>query len=254
MKTLTVAGLSLLLLALFFQCCPSSTTEGPAAPPPAEEIPTAPAEPPTATPPPMPTHTPLPIPTSTPEPPPPEPQRLTGHGQQASPLFPLLPGLAVFRMTHDGAHNFAITLLDNQGEWVELLVNMIGPFNGAKAVGVEQEGNYIMDISADGSWTVLVEQPRPPSDTPSPPQTFAGSGQQVSPFIMLSEGLARFQMTHDGAHNFAIVLLDSRGNWVDLLVNEIGPFDGSKAVGIRQSGAYLLDIAADGNWTLTIEQ
>lgn len=254
MKALTLGAAVLLLLTLFLQCGPSAGSEQ-AEVKPAEEAPKIETEPiPTATALPMPTDTPLPAPTNTPEPPPPEPQQFAGQGQQASPLFTLVPGLAVFEMTHDGSHNFAITLLDSQGEWVELLVNMIGPFSGAKAVGIELEGSYIMDISADGNWTVLVEQPRAPSDAARPPHTFSGTGQQVSPFIILSEGLTRFQMRHDGSHNFAIVLLDGRGDWVDLLVNEIGPFDGSKATGIRQPGPYLLDIAADGNWTVTIEQ
>ena len=48
--------------------------------------------------------------------------------------------------------------------------------------------------------------------------------------------------------------LDSQGNTVDLLVNEIGPFDGSTAVGIQQSENYLLNVTADGNWTVTIEE
>lgn len=47
MKSLTIAGLSVLLLALFFQCCPSGPAEGPAPTPEADEIPTVPANTPT---------------------------------------------------------------------------------------------------------------------------------------------------------------------------------------------------------------
>jgi hypothetical protein len=57
-------------------------------------------------------------------------------------------------------------------------------------------------------------------------------------------------MTHDGDSNFAVWLLDDEGDKVELLVNEIGEFDGSKAVSIRKSGIYLLDISADGNWEI----
>jgi len=70
----------------------------------------------------------------------------------------------------------------------------------------------------------------------------------------LKGGLATFKMTHDGKSNFAIKLLDSDGNMVDLLVNEIGNFNGSKAARIDQVGLYLLDIAADGNWSVSIAQ
>jgi hypothetical protein len=37
------------------------------------------------------------------------------------------------------------------------------------------------------------------------------------------------------------------------VINEIGSFDGSKAVGVK-AGVYLLDISADGNWNIQINQ
>lgn len=98
--------------------------------------------------------TPLPSPTPTPVP---EPIRLSGRGQQASSQFHLNQGLTVFKMTHDGRSNFNITLLDSQGQRVDLLVNEIGSFDGSKAVGISQPGTYILDISADGNWTVTIQ-------------------------------------------------------------------------------------------------
>lgn len=169
-------------------------------------------------------------------------------------MFTLTQGLVIFHMTHDGGSNFAVVLLDDKGEWVELLVNEIGRFDGAKAVGIGRTGTYLLDIQADGNWTILIEQPSATSTAPAAPQTFTGRGQQVSPMFKLASGLTIFHMAHDGGSNFAVVLLDNKGNWVELLVNEIGSFDGAKAVGIRRAGVYLLDITADGNWTVTIEQ
>lgn len=40
---------------------------------------------------------------------------------------------------------------------VELLANVIGNFDGLKAVGITNSGLYIMNISADGEWTISVE-------------------------------------------------------------------------------------------------
>lgn len=198
--------------------------------------------------------TPTPIPPHTPAPTPiPEPQQFNGSGQQVSPQFTLNAGLAVFRMTHDGSRNFAIWLLDNGGERVELLVNEIGGFDGAKAFGIERTGTFILDILASGNWTVSVEQPAVTPSIPAVPQMFTGHGKQVSPLFRLDDGLVTFRTTHDGSRNFAIWLLDARGERVELLVNEIGTFDGAEAVWIRSTGAYLLDIAADGNWTIAVE-
>lgn len=180
-----------------------------------------------------------------------EPIQLSGIGQQATEKFSLESGLAIFRMTHSGQSNFAITLLDSNGEIVELLVNEIGSFDGAKAVGIRTKGEYLLDISADGKWSVKIEQPRP-STAPSIPKNFVGKSQQVSELFSMGKGLATFKMTHDGSSNFAILLLDNKGRTVELLVNEIGSFDGSKAVGIAKAGIYLLDISADGNWTIDV--
>jgi len=84
---------------------------------------------------------------------------LEGSGQQASSMFNLNQGLAIFRMTHDGNSNFIIRLLDAQGNSVTTsLVNEIGSFDGSKAVHIDESGTYLLDISADGNWTVRIEQ------------------------------------------------------------------------------------------------
>jgi len=53
---------------------------------------------------------------------------------------------------------------------------------------------------------------------------------------------------------FDFILLDNEGNQIKQLPFGIGAFDGSEAVGIDESGTYLLNINADGNWTVRIEQ
>jgi hypothetical protein len=80
----------------------------------------------------------------------------------------------------------------------------------------------------------------------------SGYGQEATESFYLQKGLARFQMKHSGSRNFVIWLMDSSGNNEELLVNEIGSFDGSKAVRIPSSGYYLLDVDASGSWSVSI--
>ncbi len=202
---------------------------------------------PTSTPalPSTPTHTPSPTATPT-------PIQLDGGGQEATGLFQLAAGLTVFHMEHAGDSNFAIWLLDDTGDRIDLLVNEIGEFAGSTVIGVDDAGSYLLDVSANGTWKVTIEQPRGITGTP-PPLNITGEGQSVSQFISLQSGLTRFDMTHDGDSNFAIWLFDDDGSRVDLLVNEIGEFDGSTAIGVDQ-GTYILDISADGNWKVDITQ
>jgi hypothetical protein len=87
-----------------------------------------------------------------------ETKMLKGHGQQASQKFKLQVGLATFYMTHTGIHHFSVTLLNERGQRIALLANKVGSFNGSKALGIQQPGVYLLDIHADGNWTVKIEQ------------------------------------------------------------------------------------------------
>lgn len=55
-------------------------------------------------------------------------------------------------------------------------------------------------------------------------------------------------ISHDGSSNFAIESHSADGDR-DLLVNEIGSYDGT----VRMSDAVALEINADGNWTIDAE-
>ncbi len=181
-----------------------------------------------------------------------QPIELSGSGQQASQKFTLGEGLSIFRMTHSGQSNFIIGLLDSSGQRIEGLVNEIGPFEGSQALGIDTPGEFVLDVQAGGNWNVKIDQPRPTS-APATPKTLSGRGQQASEFIEIDSGLTTFKMTHSGQSNFIVSLLDSDGQRVEGLVNEIGPFDGSKATGISSSGIYILDIQADGDWSIAID-
>jgi len=198
------------------------------------------------------TPTPTPTPVATPTPTP-VTQSFSGDGHRAISPIQLDEGLTIVTLTHTGSSNFAVWLLDSNGENVDLLVNEIGSFDGSTALGIEVAGAYALDITADGAWTIKIEQLKPTS-APGVPRTFTGTGPKVSSLFWLDKTLTTFEMSHDGSSNFAVWLLDSNGENVDLLVNEIGSFDGSTAIGVPAAGVYILDIEADGDWTISVHQ
>lgn len=197
----------------------------------------------------------------------PEPIRFSGHGDDVTPKFTLEQGITIITMTHDGSSNFAIKLLNDKGDLVDLLVNEIGAFEGSKAIGVRTDniigakpGTHLLDVTADGNWEVVIEQPRP-TEAKSLPQTFQGSGCGVSSFFTLNEGLTTFTMTHDGESNFAVWLLADDGRPAELLANEIGSYSGNKAIGVKRNnligarpGIHILSATADGNWSISVSQ
>jgi len=134
-----------------------------------------------------------------------------------------------------------------------LLANVVGPSEGSKAVQTKS-GQHLIDVSADGPWTITIEQPRP-SDAPQT-SSFQGNSQTASDFFQRSEGLKRFAMTHQGSGHFGVTLLNKDGSRIgmeSLLANEVGPFNSSKAVRIPREDVYLLQVSADGPWSVQVE-
>jgi len=183
----------------------------------------------------------------------PKPIELSGTGQKATQKFQLEQGLSEFSTTYHGSDNFIVWLMDgNTGQNIDLIANKIGSDNSTKAVGITSAGDYILNVQANGPWTVTITQPRK-SATQSAPLTLQGTGNQASEFFTLENGLRTFNMDYHGSDNFIVWLMDDQGNHVDLLTNQIGTFNGSKAVGIPQTGTYLLNIQANGKWKVSIE-
>lgn len=250
MKSLGVLGMCALLFALIFQCCPSAPSEAPPV-----EVPTEQAAPPPSEP-----H--LEEPTPTPPPPTPATQpvvlEFSGHGDEATHLFPLDTGLIRCSYTHVGESNFIAWLLDSRGNMVAGMANEIGTCEGSSADSVRNAGDYLLSVTADGDWAFRCEAnapgTQPSSRQPAAVAELSGYGDEATDFIHLESGLVRCDYRHDGQSNFIVWLLDSEGNMVGGVANEIGSCEGSSVNGLRSAGEFLLDVMADGNWTITLSQ
>ncbi len=81
-----------------------------------------------------------------------------------------------------------------------------------------------------------------------------GKGRQASEKFNLDAGLGIFDVDYDGDSNLIIKLLDRNGNQIDTLFNQIGTFKGNRGFTIPADGEYLLDVASNGNWSISISQ
>jgi hypothetical protein len=178
--------------------------------------------------------------------------RLSGHGDRASKRFSLEQGLVIWKITHDGESNFQIHLLDDEGNEVDLPLNHIGQYEGSQAGHIRRAGLYRLQVKADGAWSVTIEQPRPET-APESPQSFSGKGPEGTAFFTLSKGSHVFETTHKGRGIFRAQLLNASGQRIEQVAGVIGNYDGSKAVKIDRPGIYLMNIVADGDWTVSVE-
>ena len=168
---------------------------------------------------------------------------LSGSGQQASSKFTLEDGFVVIKSTHNGGSNFAMELLDENANVVQLVTNEIGSYNGSQVFAIDA-GTYQYNVTADGAWTIEMSQ-----EIPDEVVSGSASGKgDTALFMDLEDGAQTFSFTHDGQSNFAVQANDSV-----LLVNEIGAYEGSQVQRVDDAGVYFFNITADGNWTINVE-
>jgi hypothetical protein len=150
----------------------------------------------------------------------------------------------IITASHNGSSNFALTVLDSGNATSELPVNVIGSYEGTTAYGMDElsEDAAALEILADGDWEITVA---PVTDAPEFSDSQAAQGDGV---YLYTGAPATWAVSHDGESNFAVIYVsDSFFGW-ELLVNEIGPYDGTVAV---TSGPGVVIVMADGEWSLS---
>lgn len=173
---------------------------------------------------------------------------LSGVGDSV-PRFDIPEGVpAIAAATHTGGANFAIVTLSEAGEQNDLLVNTIGNYSGTVLFD-EQDGQHSVafEVTADGPWTITV---RPVTEARSwdGETALVGASDDVVRVDPAVSGLLTADVSHSGAGNFAIIAYGGGPFGQELLVNEIGAYNGEVLIG---DGTFLLEVAADGSWSIT---
>lgn len=172
--------------------------------------------------------------------------KISGSGNTASDSIKLDSGFAIFDSNHNGGANFIVELQDENGNTMELLINEIGSYKGKTFAQIPASGNYYLNITADGPWNINITQETPPT-LKHLPGTIEGSGDDVV-FVDADSGNYKMIAKHSGSENFIVML-----NGQNLLVNEIGAYEGSQRQSLNDTGVYAFVVNADGNWSITLE-
>ena len=177
----------------------------------------------------------------------PEPQQFNGTGQEVRSGVQIDGGLTVVEATHDGNSNFQVSL-EGDGEFGTLFINVIGSFDGAQAALVTG-GEYILDVTADGSWEIELRQPRASSGDALPVDASGSGPDVIGPFAFDGTGIATG--SHDGQSNFQVQIYPATGTFGELVFNEIGSIDAETTYNF--DGLGWVDVNADGNWSVSLE-
>lgn len=199
---------------------------------------------------PEPTNTPKPTatlrPTAT-QTPVPEPVIFEGSGDKIISLDSPLTEPRILEISNSGSSNFVVKSYDEYGNYIDLLVNEIGKYQGKLLVGVlaREEPVSRFEITSSGNWMLTVY---PFSidymDVVEIPGIYKGQGDSV--VVIIGEpDIATFTTTEKD--NFVVWAFTNNGR--DLLLNEIGPYSGEK---IMPSDVFLLTVHMNGSWKMDI--
>lgn len=188
-----------------------------------------------------------PEPTAEPEPQAPTvPADIVYQGTGDSVLAIELPdgadSLSVATLSHNGSRNFAVWSLGADMAQQELMVNMIGGYQGTVLFNLQSgTAASALEITADGAWTVTVRSVL--SLRQFEGASAAGIGDDA--LIYLGDAGAA-ALSHDGESNFAVW---TYGSSTDLVVNEIGAYTGT----VRwAAGPTVVAVSADGAWSIAV--
>jgi stress response protein SCP2 len=161
---------------------------------------------------------------------------------------PVPAGPFVAEITGTGTGNFAVWTLDSALEQDKLLVNEVGAYHGRVLVDERGTRTERLKIESDGAWTVVVQ---PPTAAPWLTGPVTGEGPEVLRWTGPRTVVA---IAHSGASNFMVRAFaespDAADPYLASLVNAIGRYEGESIV---PAGPCLIEIEADGPWTVTPE-
>lgn len=204
----------------------------------------------------------------TPEPTPePWPITFEGNGDYLSPEFEAFQGVIVLQSSHSGSDNFIVQILSADGGLAALSVNTIGDYSGTRLHTVDDRGIFGLtpgmhrvEVSADGPWEIKIDDYLHGREL-DVPFTENGTGDTVIAPISLGSGIFVLDAKHGGSDNFIVTIVSEDGQSQDLLINDIGPYEGQKAIRVQEDaiiglepGIHALEIRADGDWSISVNR
>ena len=179
---------------------------------------------------------------------------IEGSGESVTDTF-AASFFTTFTYAHNGQSNFAAEVIDDQsGDRVALLVNEIGTTSGSTGVGLP-DGEYLLDVDADGDWSFDIGEPAAPDDESGvPPGSIEGEQSDVYGEIEI-DGRVTVSAEHRGDGNFIVEAWDESNTQAlfdGLLFNEIGSFEGETTA--QLNGRFYIVVQAGGPYTIEITE
>jgi hypothetical protein len=157
--------------------------------------------------------------------------------------FTAQDGPIVARITNKGSSNFAVISYAGS-QYDDLLVNEIGSYAGRVYVA---SGVSLLKITSNGSWSVDL---RPITSAPKWNGSSAITGKGDSVILLRGGSFGTTTIKNRGTSNFAVIAYSAYGDYLDLLVNEIGSYSGEVLLP-TEDPVVLCIHAVGGSWSMS---
>jgi hypothetical protein len=139
------------------------------------------------------------------------------------------------------------TVVKTDADVDNLMVNAVGKYSGTRWIGTRGDTTSRVQITATGSWTITIGgiDLVPVHDGTD---AVKGTGDDVWIYRVLPSTVA---VTHTGRSNFVVQEAMDGLSSPDLAVNEIGSYEGTVLFPGDGTNAGLVQITADGAWSVT---
>lgn len=139
-------------------------------------------------------------------------------------------------------------IVESDAEYDSGLINEIGSYVGKRWLNPRGGTTSRIQVQATGPWKATVgsiELARVASGT----EPVEGDGDDV---VVMRSAPDTVRFTHSGTSNFVVQVISETGrSGPDLAINEIGKYDGTVLFKVRGGEAALMQVTADGRWTMT---
>ena len=171
--------------------------------------------------------------------------RFNGSGDSVLDISSVGSNVLIAFIEYNGSGNFSVITRDSNLGYQGLMVNEVGNYSGTIPINFNSETNTYLDISATGSWEVVVKPIASADNFDS--NSISGIGDSVIEAYEL-QSVDTLTINYTGSGNFSVTQYRCNGSYNYLLVNERGSYSGTV---VTDSGTCFIEINAEGNWSIT---
>lgn len=148
---------------------------------------------------------------------------------------------AVLTINYTDATNSNFTVTSYEGDdYDDLLVNTIGNYSGK--VLIDHSGTFDLEIKSNGSWSISAS-----GLSVENVSSFSGTGDAVTGITTHTGG--SWEITNNGNSNFSVVEYGVSEGYLDLLVNEIGSYNGVVKASAEDDNIFF-KVTSEGSWSI----